>query len=339
MARLSVIMPVYNAEIYLASAIRSVLYQTFTDFELIIVNDGSVDGSLAIMQEFARQDDRIIIISRENKGLVVSLNEAISVSKGEYIARMDADDICYAERFEKQIAYLDSHPRIDLAGTRFELLYEKDIDEDTRQEIQIFYKNIHEPIDYVHNKESILEGYKILHPTWMFRASLIKKIGGYRQYISEDNEFLFRAAMAGCMLGRVEECLFQYRISNQSVTGKNRKSQASKRSCIEFKLDYLQLQMPERFYDVEYVIWGADISGELAYEVLKSRYSQSKLVGFIDGIKTGEKLGVPIYSPGEFFSGRNTDYVFIATRGGARSATAFLKEQGKELEKDYFKIV
>lgn len=339
MARLSVIMPVYNAETYLAAAIRSVLCQTFTDFELIIVNDGSVDGSLAIMQEFVEQDDRIAIISRENRGLVASLNEAISVSKGEYIARMDADDICYAERFEKQVAYLDSHPQVDLVGTRFELLYEKDIDEDTRQEVQVFYRNAHEPIDYIHNKESILEGYKILHPTWMFRASLINKIGGYRQYISEDNEFLFRAAMVGCILGRVEECLFQYRISNQSVTGKNRKSRASKKSCIEFKLDYLQRQMPERFYNAEYVIWGADISGELAYEVLQSRYPQARFAGFIDGIKTGEWLGMPIYSPEEFFAGRDIDYVFIATRGGAGSAAAFLKEQGKELEKDYFKIV
>lgn len=339
MAKISVIMPVFNAEAYLASAIDSVVTQTFTDFELIIINDGSTDGSLEIIERFAKQDARITVISRENRGLVSSLNEAIAMANGTYIARMDADDICYAERFERQLAFLESHPEIDLVGTRFELLYENNVDEDTKKEMQIFYENAHEPIDYVHNKESILEGYKILHPTWMFRKTLIDKIGKYHECISEDNEFLFRAAMSGCLLGRVEECLLKYRVSNSSVTGKNRKSQISKKSCIEFKLDYLQKQMSEKFQNMKYVIWGADISGELAYEILQTKYPDAQMVAFIDGIKTGEKLGLPIYSPDDFFAEKNIDYVFISTRGGAKSAVTFLKAHGKELEKDYFKIV
>ena len=96
-------MSVYNGEKYLVKAIESILNQTYTKFEFIIVNDGSSDNSLKIIKEFMKKDNRIILINRENKGLPYSLNEGISIAKGKYIARMDADDISLSERFEKQI--------------------------------------------------------------------------------------------------------------------------------------------------------------------------------------------------------------------------------------------
>ena len=87
-------MSVYNAEKYIEEAIESVLNQTYNKFEFIIINDGSKDNSLKIIEKFLSKDDRIILIDRENKGLVASLNEGILKSKGNFIARMDADDIC-----------------------------------------------------------------------------------------------------------------------------------------------------------------------------------------------------------------------------------------------------
>ena len=89
----SVVMSVYNSEKYLKEAIESILNQTYTNFEFIIVNDGSTDSSLDIIQEYMKKDERIVLISRDNKGLPYSLNEGIEKAKGKYIARMDADDI------------------------------------------------------------------------------------------------------------------------------------------------------------------------------------------------------------------------------------------------------
>ena len=116
--KVSVILPAYNAEKYIDEAIKSILLQSFTDYEFIIINDGSTDNTLKIIESFQSQDKRIKVINRENKGLVYSLNEGISVAKGEYIARMDADDISEIARLEEQVALLDSGA--DICGCHYE---------------------------------------------------------------------------------------------------------------------------------------------------------------------------------------------------------------------------
>lgn len=113
---LSVILPIFNGEKFLAPAIQSILDQTFTDFELIAIDDGSTDNSLRILQDFQKIDSRILIITRENKGLVYSLNEGITVSRGKYIARMDADDISFPQRFFLQYEYMEKNPDVVLLG-------------------------------------------------------------------------------------------------------------------------------------------------------------------------------------------------------------------------------
>lgn len=339
MTLVSVIMPVYNAEKYVEEAILSVLNQTYKNFEFIIINDGSTDNSLQILRRLQLTDKRIRLISRENYGLVTTLNEGITISKGKYLARMDADDICYSTRFEKQIKLLEKNPNLYLVGTRFELLYEDCIDDDIKNEMEIFLKYAHEEIDYKNNTQSILEGYKILHPTWMLRRELVDIIGMYRMYASEDNEFLFRAAMNGYQMGRVEEVLLKYRISNFSKTSGNSKKHLQKKSCIEFKLDYLDKRIPEKLKHMKYIIWGSDVSGEIAHEIISQKYPDSNLIGFIDSYKKGEKLGVPIYYPKDCFLTCKFDYIFICTRSGAKMAMQFLTLKNKIMEQDYFKIV
>ena len=106
MPTISVIMPVFNGEKFLSKAIESILNQTFSDFELIIINDGSTDNTENIIEKYKTMDKRIIVKNQKNKGLTKSLNIAISIAKGEYIARQDADDISLLNRFEKQIFWL-----------------------------------------------------------------------------------------------------------------------------------------------------------------------------------------------------------------------------------------
>src|SRR5579871_2870885 len=100
----SVLLPVYNGERFLAAAVRSVLEQTFSDFELIAIDDGSTDGSRAILEDFARRDARVRVISRPNSGIVGALNDALAQARGEFAARMDADDLCLSGRFAAQVA-------------------------------------------------------------------------------------------------------------------------------------------------------------------------------------------------------------------------------------------
>src|SRR5262249_44460136 len=114
----SVMMPVYNAERYVGKAIESVLNQTLSDFELVIVNDGSTDGSLEILQEYAARDPRIRLTSRPNVGLVGSRNELLDAARSNLVACMDADDISRSDRLERQVEYLRAHPDCVLVGSR-----------------------------------------------------------------------------------------------------------------------------------------------------------------------------------------------------------------------------
>lgn len=116
----SVVMSVYNSEKYLKEAIDSILNQTYTNFEFIIINDGSTDSSLDIIQKYMKKDGRIVLISRENKGLPYSLNEGIGKAKGKYIARMDADDISLPTRFEEQVKFMESNEEVGVCGTYVE---------------------------------------------------------------------------------------------------------------------------------------------------------------------------------------------------------------------------
>ena len=110
-------MPVFNAMPYLCEAIDSVLAQTFADFELIAVDDGSTDASLATLRDVARRDPRLKIVSRANTGIVGALNDGLAVARGDFIAHMDADDTCDPTRLAQQVAYLTRHPACVAVGT------------------------------------------------------------------------------------------------------------------------------------------------------------------------------------------------------------------------------
>jgi len=116
----SVVMPVYNGEAYLRSAVESILSQTIVDLELVVINDGSADRTGEILAGFS--DDRLIIINQEHRGLVASLNHGLAIAKRKYIARMDGDDIALPARLEKQVAFLEMHPQVGILGTACRLI-------------------------------------------------------------------------------------------------------------------------------------------------------------------------------------------------------------------------
>lgn len=148
--------PIYNAEKYLADAIKSVLAQTFQNWELILVDDGSKDKSLEIARDFEKQDSRIRVLSDgKNKKLPARLNQIIAESKGEYIARMDADDIMFPDRLEKQYAFLKAHQEYDLHSGGL-------VSIDDKNNIQGYRCS-----DTNITKVSLQTGFPIVHPTVM----------------------------------------------------------------------------------------------------------------------------------------------------------------------------
>lgn len=182
----SVVMPVYNAELFLQAAIESVLGQTFSDFELFLIDDGSTDRSREILEQYKKLDSRVVCIHNpSNLGLSRSLNLAITRSNGSYIARMDADDISLPERFATQIDFLNSNPEIGVLGSLFKL-----IDKDstvTSQEIP--FPTVP---DFV--KWCFFFYNPIVHPAVMMRREVINMVGGYSSEVerSQDKDLWVR---------------------------------------------------------------------------------------------------------------------------------------------------
>jgi len=131
--KISVILPVYNTEKYLFESISSVLNQNFTNFELIIVNDGSTDDSLKIAKEFEKKDKRVIVINKMNGGRADSINEAIKIIKGKYVTFQDADDIMYSERLKKQFEFMEKNKEVFMSYGNMIIFWE----EEKREEIYI----------------------------------------------------------------------------------------------------------------------------------------------------------------------------------------------------------
>ncbi|OAP71945.1 glycosyltransferase [Psychrobacter sp. SHUES1] len=204
---ISVVMSVYNGEKHLAEAIDSVLSQSYSNFEFIIVNDGSTDSSIEIIYEYINKDDRIIVIDRENKGLPYSLNEGIAKARGEYIARMDADDICLPDRFEKQINYLNTN-NLDLCGTF----------------IEAFGENINNSIltyPIYHNdiRFRLLFRSAFAHPTVMLKKGVFNNIQYKSEYkVAQDYQLWIDIINSGFRVGNLPEVLMKYRLHEEQAS-------------------------------------------------------------------------------------------------------------------------
>ena len=207
---ISVLMPVYNSARYLPQAVESVLAQTFGDFEFIVINDGSTDDSEAILRKYAASDSRIRLISRPNTGYVVALNEALQLASGEFIARMDGDDVCLPRRFERQVDFLREHSEVVLVGGRVEI-----IDEGGRL---VLRSDV--PLDNDSLQKALLEGKNLIgHPTVMVRRQVMNDLGGYNvdAMPAEDLDMWLRVSEVG-KVANVPEFILQYRQHAKSVS-------------------------------------------------------------------------------------------------------------------------
>jgi len=202
----SVLIPTYNNNLhYLQLALTSILQQTFTDFEMLLVDDGNKPECIQYMQELEQKDARVHLLQRNGKdGLPGALNYGLQAARGKIIARMDADDVALPERFQKQIAYLQAHPEVDVLGTNMRV-----IDSDGKV-IGALVK--HSEPDEV--KRNAYWKSPVAHPSVMFKKDKILSVGGYNVNfkMAEDLDLWLRALKHGIVIASLPDFLMQYRI-------------------------------------------------------------------------------------------------------------------------------
>jgi len=211
MSQISVIMSVYNSARYLAEAIESILKQSFTDFEFLIVDDGSTDESGAIIKKYAKQDKRIKPIYRENKGLIYSLNQLVDLAQSPYLARMDSDDVSQPERFARQIAFLEANPDYGVLGT-----WSQDIDE---QGAPCNIATDGHPTSHEECVARIAKQTPICHPSVMMRTDIIRNVGGYHAAFKHCEDYdLWLRLIDHTKMCSLPERLLHYRRSEGQIT-------------------------------------------------------------------------------------------------------------------------
>lgn len=222
--KISIVMPFYNAAAYLSESIKSILNQTFQDFELLAIDDGSTDNSVSIVKSF--NDERIRLISLDHS-FIDSLNYGFKISKGKYIARMDADDIMLPKRLEIQYVFMEGNSDVDICGSWAESF--------GNSTGIIQYKSNHEEII-----SSLLLHCSMIHPTVMIRKSTLEQLGlNYLDYAcAEDYKLWTDLALAGARFANISEVLLRYRSSSNQITTKYRDKMSH--SSYKIRLEYAE---------------------------------------------------------------------------------------------------
>jgi glycosyltransferase involved in cell wall biosynthesis len=312
-------MPVYNAEASVFQTLESLRAQTFQPLEIIVVNDGSTDGTLKILQ--AQKD--IHLINRPHRGIVPALNDGLAAAQGEYIARMDADDLCHPNRIGQQVAHLDKFPTLGMVGSRVEF----GGDREQHKGYAGYVNWINTLIDPDEIALSRFIESPFAHPSMMFRRKLVEQFGNYRNGpFPEDYELWLRWMANGVKAGKVDQKLITW---NDPPT---RLSRTDERYSVDafyrMKADYLfQWLEQHNPHHPEVVVWGAGRVTRKRAAILQN--CGLKITQYIDLKKRVLDCGTPVIHHEDIPSPESCFILPMVGNRGARSKIrAFLKERG-----------
>ncbi len=310
----SVIMPVRNGGDYLETAVESILGQSFSSLELILVDDHSVDAAIS---ELSTVDPRLLLLENRGRGVSSAFNTGLSRARGEFIARMDADDISLPGRIEQQYRYFQSHPDVDICGACVEIFTDGEV-AGGNMRYQAWLNACRSP-GQIH-WEMFIES-PIPNPTAMFRRAAILRLGGYRDPDwPEDYDLFLRADALGMKMGKPEHILLHWREHAKRLTRTDqrydlRRFQAAKAHFLS--TNRLSGKGPV-------VLWGAGPSGRLMHDLLLEEGTRVR--GFLEVHPRrigGEKRGLPVWPIEEI---DRMDDAFILVAVGAAGARAKIRE-------------
>lgn len=327
--RVSVLMPVRNEERFLPAALASLFRQTLTAWELVVVDDGSTDGTPELLRVAAAADRRVRVLRNAGSGLVDALNHGLAHCRAEFVARMDGDDVSHPRRLERQAAALDADPCLGLVATRFRhfprrlvglgmLAYEQ-------------WQNALLTHDEI-TRDRFVES-PVIHPSVMVRRRILEEAGGYRQTgWAEDYDLWLRLATEGVRFGRLPEVLFFWRERPERATRTMDEYTADAfRSC---KIHHLRRGFLK---DVDQVtLAGAGLEGRAWQRALAREGVRVVRWLDVDPRKQGRTLhGAPVTAPDEVLTGREKVLITVGTRGARDGVRTWARGAGLREGEDF----
>ena len=327
----SVLLPFYNASETLPECIDSILKQTLVDFEIIAVDDYSTDDSVAILEKY--QDERIRIISNHQKGLVAALNHGLTYCRSNYVARMDADDLMYAERLQKQRDYLDSKSEVVMLATQVRKFPEEIVQAGYREYIR--WQNKCDTAEAI--SQQIYVESPLAHPSVMFRKDRVVSVGGYRQGdFPEDYELWLRLYQHGYVMDKIPEVLLDWRESDGRLS--RTAPQYSRHAFDLLRAEYLAQDPIIQNRPIVY--WGAGRKTRQRVQLLIDKGFLPIAWIDVDEKKIGATYsGARVESP-EWLECEQKPFVlnYVTNHGAREQVRAFLEKRGYRMGEDYLDV-
>jgi len=322
----SVVLPVRNGDPYLGEAVASILNQTVKNIELILVDDHSTDAAVSVLD---KSDPRIQFTKSRGHGVVDAFNTGFEHCRGDFIARMDADDISLPRRFETQLEYLDRHPSVDIVGSCVEIFSETGI-QGGLERYQTWLNSVREP-EQVHNQIFIES--PLPNPGLMFRRSALQQLNGYRKNNwPEDYDLFLRADAAGMQMGKPEPVLLRWREHKDRLTHTD--GIYEREQFMRAKTHFL---VHHRLKGQPVIIWGAGPTGRLMFDLIATEGGEVE--GFIEVHPRrigGQKRGLPVWPMDKVEDlGAVMLLVAVGAAGAREEIAAFLQAHNKVEGRDY----
>ncbi|MEX2281448.1 MAG: glycosyltransferase [Gemmatimonadota bacterium] len=306
---ISVLLPCYNAAAFLPECIASISMQTFSDFEVIAVDDGSTDHTRDVLHDWANRDERVLVLTPGRFGLVRALQLASTTARAPLLARMDADDVAHPSRFQRQLDWFEQHPGLAACGTRVRYFPQEHVRDGARL-YQHWLNSLTTPDQLVRD---LFVECPIAHPTLMIKRAAFAAVGGYQQTSwPEDYDLILRLWADGFVLANLPEVLLDWRErADRTSRTDPQYSQPAFQRC---KAHYLA-KTTLRSRPV--IVWGAGPVGKSIARALMQEGTSLHAFIDIDPRKIGQRTyGIPVRSP-DSLADRTSEYVLAAVGSAA----------------------
>jgi glycosyltransferase involved in cell wall biosynthesis len=329
----SVLLPFHNESRTLPQALSSIRRQTFSNFEIICVDDGSDDGSDEVVLHYRKKDPRIIYLRLERSGLVRALNEGLALCRAPFVARMDADDISHPRRLELQLGYMWAHPEVGVVGCLVKAFPKRALKEGLLHYLG-WINSLLEPKEIC--REIFVES-PLVHPSVMMRRAVVEEAGGYLPVDGpEDYDLWLRLFERGVPMAKVPQVLYFWRERPQRLTRVDPRYRKSR--FWNLKAPYLarQLRLNPLWRGRPVFLWGHRMAGWLARHLIREDIPLEGFININPQKQSSTRLGLPIYPPD--ILGRFADPLVIcavSTRGARDDIRAICTGLGLREGRDF----